>query len=140
MLTPSLIALVAAVVGGFVAHFLTARRDRLNKTREKKIDYLIEAYRRLEKCAQRKWPKKEKDAQAEFSATMEKLESALADIQLFGSPEQVRLAQEFAREFAEKGSSDLDELLKDLRRDLRQELNLPEVPLGILHLRFHKDN
>jgi enoyl-CoA hydratase/carnithine racemase len=41
LLTP----LAAAVIGGFVVHVLTARRDRANKRREQRIGYLIEAYR-----------------------------------------------------------------------------------------------
>jgi hypothetical protein len=67
-----------------------------------------------------------------------RLESALADIQLFGSPVQVRLAQEFAHKFAETREGSLDDLLQDLRRELRIELSLEEVPAGILHLRFNR--
>lgn len=139
MLTQIVTALFAAILGGFVAHLLTAQRDRANARRAKRVDYLIEAYRRLEACAQRRWSKRESVAAAEFQAMFSKLESALADIQLFGSASQVKLAQEFARQFAERREATFDDLLQDLRRDLRGELSLEEVPRGILHIRFHSD-
>lgn len=124
LLTP----LAAAIVGGFVVHGLTVRRDRSNKRRDQRIGYLIEAYRRLESCAQRHGP---------FNAV--KLESAVADIQLFGSPRQVQLVQEFADEFAAQRGASLNALLRDLRCDLREELKLESVPGRILHLRIKND-
>jgi hypothetical protein len=124
LLTP----LAAAVVGGFVVHMLTARRDRANKRREQRSGYLIEAYRRLESSTQRHGP-----------LDASKLESAVADIQLFGSPSQVQLVQEFAAEFAAQRGASLDALLRELRRDLRVELNLESVPDRILHLRIKND-
>ncbi len=124
LLTP----LAAAVVGGFVVHVLTGRRGRTNKRREQRIGYLIEAYRRLESCALRHGP---------FDAL--KLESAVADIQLFGSPRQVQLVQEFAAEFAAQRGASLDALLRELRCNLRVELKLESVPDRILHLRIKND-
>lgn len=122
---PSLIPLESALIGGFVVHLLTGRRDRSNKRREQRIGYLIDAYRRLEACSQRIAP-----------TDTAKLESAVADIQLFGSPHQVALVQQFARDFALEGSASLDALLQDLRDDLRCELRLESVPKRILHLRI----
>jgi len=99
-----LIALASAVVGGLVAHLLSGRRDRANKRKEQRGMYLIEAYRRLEDCSQ------------QFGAADKgKLESAVADIQLFGTPCQVDLVQRFASDFAARGGASLDELLADLR-------------------------
>jgi hypothetical protein len=68
-----------------------------------------------------------------------RLESAVADIQLFGSPRQVDLVQRFASDFAAKGGASLDELLSDLRTDLRAELSLEAVPEGVVHLRITYD-
>jgi len=123
-----LIPLASAVVGGLVVHLLSGRRDRANKRKEQRVTYLIEAYRRLEECSQ------------QFGvAARGKLESAVADIQLFGTPRQVDLVQRFASDFAAKGNASLDELLADLRTDLRAELNLEAVPENVVHLRITYD-
>jgi hypothetical protein len=65
------------------------------------------------------------------------MESAVADIQLFGTPRQVELVQELLTTFADRGDVSMDSLLQDLRRDLRSELNLDPVPEKTLHLRWH---
>ncbi|MGA8149245.1 MAG: hypothetical protein WB870_16955 [Gallionellaceae bacterium] len=125
LLIPLLVTTVVAIVGWFAAHALTTQRDRTNKRREQRIDYLIEAYRRLESCAHR-------GNQLEFP----KLESAVADIQLFGTPHQVSLVQSIVTEFVAGGGAQMDALLQDLRRDLRAELKLETVPDKILHIRY----
>ena len=64
------------------------------------------------------------------------MESAVADIQLLGSPQQADLAVDFAREMAAKKTAHPHPLLRSLRESLRSELNLPPVDSGITHLRF----
>jgi len=127
LLGPLLITTAVAVCGWFVGHALSARRDRINKRREQRIGYLIEAYRRLESCAQRK------------SYDASKMESAAADIQLFGTHRQIELVQKALEEFAATRTTQLDDLLKELRQNLRAELRLESVPDKILHLRFSED-
>ncbi|MDD2913704.1 MAG: hypothetical protein PHP70_00145 [Gallionella sp.] len=127
LLAPLLVTTVIAIVGWFAAHALTTRRDLANKRREQRIGYLIEAYRRLESCAHR-------GDHLDFS----KLESAVADIQLFGTPHQVNLVQSIITEFAAGGSASMDTLFQDLRRDLRTELKLETVPDKVLHIRNKK--
>jgi len=100
------------------------RRDRLSKKRDLRIQYLIDAYRRIESVANR------------TDGAMEGLESAVADIQLFGSPDQVRLARDFAVEFAAAGGAGLEDLLESLSADLRKELDLGEPAARIVHLRI----
>lgn len=124
----ALVPLGSAVVGGLVVHLLSRRRDLANKRKEQRVAYLIEAYRRLEECSQ------------QFGISEKrKLESAVADIQLFGTPRQVDLVQRFASDFAAKGNASLDALLADLRVDLRAELDLEAVPKNIVHLRTTND-
>jgi hypothetical protein len=135
MITQLLSALAAALVGGFVVHLLTARRDRMNKARDKQIEHLIEAYRRLEACSNRAYPKDERIAKQEFDARMKTVESAVADVQLLGSARQVELVQRFAQKFAETREASLDELLEDMRSDLRSVLTLAPVPRGIIYFR-----
>ena len=124
LLFPLIVTTVIAIISWFAAHYLSARRDQANKRREQRIGYLIEAYRRLESCAHRR-------NDLEFS----KIESAVADVQLFGTPNQVSLVQTFVSDFAAGGSASIDTLLQDLRRDLRAELKLEAVPNKLLHIR-----
>lgn len=128
LLAPLLVTTTVAIVGWFIGHTLTARRDRANKQREQRINYLIEAYRRLESCAHRG-----------NNLDSSKMESAVGDIQLFGSPRQVELVQGLVTEFAAGGGASMDALLQDLRRDLRSELNLETVPDKVLHIRIKCD-
>lgn len=71
---------IVAVVGWFAAHQFNVHRDRQNKHRDLRIQFLLEAYRRLESVANRE--EKTEDQMLAF-------EPAVADIQLLGSPEQI---------------------------------------------------
>lgn len=121
-----LLTAVGAVLGWFIVHGLDATRARENQRRELIAHFLIDAYRRLERCALRT-----------VGSDPHDMEPAIADIQLFGSPRQVELAQNFAVQLANTGSADLDELLISLREDLRRELRLEPVPRPIKYLRLH---
>jgi hypothetical protein len=117
---------VVAFMGAWLAHTFAASRDRKNKRREQRIAFLIEAYRRLEFISNRP------------SLTDAKpIESAVADIQLFGSPSQIQLVRTFVREFASTRSASLDPILEALRKDLRAELQLESDPEEkLLFLRY----
>ena len=65
-------------------------------------------------------------------------ETAIADIQLFGTKRQIELAQQFAEEIARNKESSTLELLILLREDLRKELRLEKVPRKFKFLRFSK--
>lgn len=68
------------------------------------------------------------------------LDSAIVDIQLFGSADQISAAQNFARELAELRVAQLDKLLASLRNDLRKELKLEPVEGPIVVLRPRLDD
>jgi len=121
-----------AALGWRVAHRHDMTRDQLAKRREMRLQFLIDAYRRLEFVSNRPIS----------PGTSEEFERAIADIQLFGSASQVALARQFALEFARDGTAPLDPLLSMLREDLRQELLLEKVPERITYLRmtFGHDN
>jgi hypothetical protein len=55
------------------------------------------------------------------------MESAIADIQLFGTKNDIELVCSFLNEFAEKGHASLDPLLLTLRNSLRSELGYEGV-------------
>jgi len=129
LLFPLLITTVVAISGWFVGHWFNIKRDRANKKRDLQIQYLIEAYRRLERASNR--PKR-------FDNNSE-LESAIADIQLFGTAQQVKLAQKFAFDIAKNSHTSTDELLMNLRAELRSELGLEEVNREIVYLRLDEN-
>lgn len=91
-----------------------------------RINYLLSAYRRLEHASNRQMT----------AAHMAALEEAISDIQLLGSPEQVKLADAFAHEFAANQEAKTDPLLNDLRASLRRELQLEPVPGNRVRLRL----
>lgn len=122
-----LLVVGVALVGWFVVHWLNVQRDQRNKKRELRIQYLIEAYRRLERSVDRPGRERKK----------EDFESAIADIQLFGTSEQIRLAVEVGEELVAQGTVSLKKLLPELRRDLREELDLQEVDTEIKVLTMH---
>jgi hypothetical protein len=120
------ITAVVVIIGWYVAHFLAGRRDQANKRRDLRVEYLIEAYRRLEFAGNRPL--------AEDVAP--ELEKAVADFQLFGTERQVELAQAFAVGFAKQRAYPIDSLLNELRQELRKELKLGAVAPNINYLRI----
>lgn len=110
-----LVPAIVAVVGWFMAHQFNSYRDRVNKRRELRIQYLLEAYRRLESAANR--PNKTEKQALDF-------ESAVADIQLLGTPKQANATVKYLRKHASSGGAEIDEILQLLRKDLRKEIRL----------------
>ena len=55
------------------------------------------------------------------------MESALTDIQLFGSKSQIQMVDAFLAEFKIKTTASMDPLLNSLRTDLRKELGYVQV-------------
>lgn len=105
------------------------RRDIAAKRRDLRVQYLIEAYRRLEYVSNRPLT----------AETAPDFERAIADIRLFGSPDQVDLAQTFAADFSTNATAPLDSPLSDLRQRLRNEIEIEELPAQIKYLRFTFD-
>lgn len=121
-----LVTVMVALLGGWLGHRFAARRDLLNERRKLRVTYLLEAYRKLEDAGNRDDPARQWPL----------FESAIADIQLLGSPKQVELARRFALEMAQNRTALLDPLVNDLRCSLREELELPEVRETVVYLRF----
>jgi hypothetical protein len=127
LIGPALAAFVA-IVGLGVTHALTSRRDLNAEKRKIRINFMIEAYRKLEAGSSRgkdqeKYP--------------DQLPSAIADIQLLGSPEQVEVAKRIAWLLGTGSGKPvtINELLVALRSELRKELNLEAVGDEIVILR-----
>jgi len=124
------ITVLAMMIGWFVVHFLTRQRELINRRSDKRVDYLIEAYRNLESSANRK----------QTDDIRDKVEKAIADVHLFGTEEQIQLANKFSKDISEKGEGSYHELLLQLREDLRIELKLSKTTREINYLRFSRGN
>ena len=107
---------IAGLVGG---HFFADRRENLKRKREIRIEYLVSAYRKLEKGAT---PTSKEYSSGEF-------EAAISDIQLFGNHEQVILAHKFCQAAANGDGSLLQKLLENIREELRKELGVKQSKL-----------
>lgn len=116
LLIPLLVTTSVAICGWLVGHWFNARRDQQNKRREVRVKYLIDAYQHLETASCR-----ELIHGSEFAKGFE---SAIADIQLFGTNGQVQMAKALAEAIANRQVADSGPLLSSLRTDLRCELNL----------------
>lgn len=124
---PALAAFVV-IVGWGVSHRLSITKDQDAKQREMRIQFLLEAYRRLESAANR--PEAGKEEQDKF-------ESALADIQLLGTKPQVEELMRFLAEWnSAGGKASINPLLELLRTHLREELHLEKKVPGIKIFRF----
>jgi hypothetical protein len=129
LLFPLIITTLVAILGWYIVHRLNIARDQVNKKRDLQIQYLIDAYRRLERASNRL---KNYDNNSE-------IESAIADVQLFGTAHQVKLAEKFSFDIAQNSHASTDELLINLRTELRRELGLEEVNPEIVYLRLDKN-
>jgi len=116
------------IVGWGIVHHFNTERDRQNKLRDIRIQYLIDAYRSLANSSQRP-PEKN-------SPYFRQIESAIADIQLFGTKSQIEKVHVMVTEYPKTATMPLDPLLNDLRNDLRHELNLPPIPENVQWLRM----
>jgi len=117
---------VLVVLGWFAGSQFEAHRDRINKRRELRLEYLLESYRTLERTASRP-----EEAGRE---KQDNVENALGDVQLLGTKDQMIALHRFIRDFnAAGGRGNISPFLEILRRDLREELGLSnDVPRATL--------
>lgn len=125
IIVPAIVAL--AVVA--LAHYFNLQRENASRRREQRIGYLVAAYRGLSKANNhpRLWQ------------VADELEQAISDIQLFGTPEQIRLAQHFGEQLGRTQAAELDPLLTELRNSLRKELGQKAVPGRVLWLKVTRE-
>ena len=121
------ITAAVAVLGWIAGHYFTSEKSRNDKKRDLSLEYLTRAYQFLTtEIVQR-------DISNEGWV---KLEGIIAEIQLFGSVEQVRLAKELADSVSRGGEFEMDALINSLRKDLRNQLGLKAVSGNVKWLRY----
>lgn len=123
-----LFSVIVGVVGWFAAHSFNVFRDRNIKRRDMIVQYRLEAYRRLESAANR--DKSEEQALA--------FESAVADIQLLGSSEEIEITVKYLKAHAANSGGTIDDVLCLLRSNLRKELGLASPPGKPVFFRFER--
>ncbi|BBO59006.1 hypothetical protein [Mycoavidus sp. B2-EB] len=121
------IAGLIAIAGWIVTYQLKILRDRKNKQRDLITDYLLDAYRKLESASTRGKLTENQIAN---------VESAIADIQIFGSEELITAVDKFMEEFVVNKNIDLSGILGLLREDVRSALHLPWTNNALRHFRL----
>jgi len=124
IIVPALVALTVVAL----SHLFTTHRDRINKRREQRIEYLVSVFRALSKA----------NNHPRLYEVADELEQAIADIQLFGTPEQVELAKKFATDLGTRQEAEMNVLLTNLRNNLRSELGAKSIPESIVWLRVER--
>jgi hypothetical protein len=120
-------SLCGAAIAAVLAHRLTSQRDQANRRSDMRIQHLLSAYRTLTDRAEREAPT--------TAAEARDFEQSLADIQLLGSSEQVKMVLEMALAMEAEGTGSVDDLLMSLRDDLRKELRLEPMDGGLVNVR-----
>ncbi len=112
-----LLSFVAALVGVYVAHYFASKRDVANKSRELVTKHLIEIWQSIEGAHKSMGTDK-----------LKILERCFADIQLFGSQEQIDFAKQFSDDIINNnGNASSGKFLESLRSGLRRDLGLGAV-------------
>jgi hypothetical protein len=123
-----IVAVAIPTIGWIVGYLLKQKNDIANAKRDKRIDFLLKTYLKLENCIQRSPISVGKD-----------LEEIVAEIQLMGNISQVNLVKKIANDIAKTHNADLEPLLISLRNDLRSELKLEKNSEKIEFLRMNNN-
>jgi hypothetical protein len=110
------VSFLSAIGGGVVVHFLALSRERASKRRELVTKHLIDIYQTIEKHHLSTDPN-----------PLAQLQKPVADIQLFGSEEQVSLMHKLVNEVVAKNHGDTTDILNNLKHSLRAELGLSPI-------------
>jgi hypothetical protein len=126
----AVIAAIVVMAGWGISSYLTSGRDQRNAQQTQKIGFLIEAYNDLAISSNR--------AMTPEFARM--LESAVAKIQLFGTPDEVIAVHQFLDNWSKpqpdgRPRASVDPLLFLLRNSLRSELRLPAIDSSVRWIR-----
>lgn len=122
-------SLLAGIVCAVLGHWLSSVRDKKQRLREMRIQYLVDAYRVFTKA----------NRHPSIYEIADDLEQAIADIQLFGSLELIELTKKFTFEMAAYKTASLDEIQQVIRAYLRQELGEKVIKERMFWLQITKN-
>jgi len=120
---------LVGVAGWYFAHLLTARRELASRRREARLKSLEAAFMRLATSSNREHLTVE---------SIDKLETFVSEIQLYGTPHQITLMSELVEAFKRGGHVSFDALLADLRDSIRSQLELEPVAGQVWWFRFQR--
>ncbi len=115
------VTVALAIIGWWLGHYLSQRKDRKNRKHDIRTDYLRNTYNELSRLRSysKVWDIKE---------VGESLIKVLSNIELYGSEEQIVLVKSMADEITKDGRlPSINCLINDLRDDLRKELGLGKI-------------
>ncbi len=120
---------VVAVLSWFLIDKLSSKRELNNRKSEARIKALETAYLRLALSSNRELT----------DPLMDDIERFVAEIQLYGTPDQIKLMGKMVEEFKKPNNPvSFDELLSNLRDGLRSELNLEKISGNVWWFRFKR--
>ena len=118
----AVIAVVATVFGWTVVSRENAERDLVNKRREQRMIYLVDAYHNIAGAANR---------ETMSPKDVRRMEDAIMSIQLFGTKEQIEALTAVCEE-----NGDWTPVLKALRSYIRKELDIPPAEQNLRFWRW----
>ena len=121
---------VVVVVGWFLVNRLNAQRDLIIRRREARLKALEAAYMRIATSSNRRELTDE---------MMDKIETFVSEIPLYGTPSQIQLMKEIVEGFKKPNHTvSYDAILADLRDTIRKELRLEPISGLVWWLRLHR--
>jgi hypothetical protein len=126
-----IITSLITLAGWFILNCLNSERERKNKLRDIRVSYLIDAYRKLANASQRS---------PSLANYHRDVESAISDIQLFGTETQIDLLKRSINNvnYDSLVKFDYDPILNDLRNSLRKEIDLSPLEGNVQWFRLHE--
>jgi hypothetical protein len=124
-----IVTILLAFSGWLVAHYFTNQRQIVSKQRAIVTEHLINSYNVLTHDISQREPSDKRN---------EAFEKLIANIQLFGSEEQIEITIALANSYASGKDFDLDPIINNLRNDLRERLNLNVIKGNVQWVRTSK--
>lgn len=119
------------IVGWFLVHWLTGRRELVSRKREARVKALESAYMRLADSSNRREISDEQ---------IDEVEKFVFEIQLYGTLNQIELMKQIVEGFKEPGNAvSYDQILSDLRDTIRTELDLENIEGSVWWFRFNRN-
>lgn len=125
LLIPLIVTTTFGLFGWFVTHLLSSERDRAIKRRELRTERLIRAFGALLDL------KAYSDPSTRPVDVARNAESALSELQLFGTKKQLQLLKRI--------QYDVEPLVDELQNDLRSELKLERHREEPIWIRFQHE-
>jgi hypothetical protein len=117
---------IVVIAGWFLVHWLTGLRELRERKRDARLKALEAAFMRLATASNRPLTDNLRDD----------LETFVSEIQLYGTPQQIKLTGDMVHGFMKGGRVPFDPLLEDLRNTIRAELKLEPISGTVWWLRI----